>query len=301
MKQSLLFFSLIFLFPLVSKSEIKYVEYHKNKIPNIVTAAGIATEIVFEEDEKIEYHTFGFDKGWSSQVVKDHILIFKPSDPEPETNLIVHTNKRDYIFTITSGNNEWEKHPNRSNAIYALRIIYKDDKSIANKKINNEKEVLRNEEIATANTYIFSNYDYRATPNAHDLIPVRMWDNGKITFIAFREGVKRGVIYELDEQNKAHLLNQNTEKNGLLIVHGVYKHLILRLGDQAVEIVRNEQYGKIENNMKTNVNSTVRTISSEAPIDFKKIEKKENESQKEKIENMQQMFNLTPEEAKLLE
>lgn len=254
---------------------IRYINYDKNKIPNIITAAGIATQIVLEEDEKIKYSTFGFEGAWNSQVVGDHILVFKSKDAQPQTNLLIHTNKRDYIFTVTVGNNTWTKHPKNSGANYAIRMRYSDKKSLKNRRKNEAKGILRNRDIATASTYLYSNYDYRATEDAGDITPVRMWDNGKVTFVEFRDGAKRGVAYELNEYDEAFLVNQHTEKNGLLVLHGVYRLLIIRLGDQAVEIRRNEQYGQTENQQKTNVDKTVRTIDQSAPAKFKQASAKE--------------------------
>lgn len=103
-------------------NSIRYVDYHPDRIPNIITAEGIASEIIFEEDEDIVYHTFGFDAAWEAIVVRDHILIFKSKDPQPETNLLVHTNKRHYVFTLSSGNNDWSGNPNHSNANYSVRV-----------------------------------------------------------------------------------------------------------------------------------------------------------------------------------
>lgn len=248
---------------------IQYITYNSNKIPNIITAAGVASEIIFEDDEVIEYSTFGFDAAWESQKVRDHILVFKAKDMQPETNLIVHTNKRDYLFTVTTGNNDWEKHPDRSGAVYSVRMVYRDAKSKAAQQ-EEKSATLRNREIATQFSYVYTNYDYRATENANNIIPYRVWDNGTLTFIAFKDGAKRGVVYELDDERKPHLVNQHTEKNGVLVVHGVYPQLIVRLGDQAVELRRNEQYGHRENLSKTNVENTTRFTASDAPTKFKK-------------------------------
>ncbi len=247
---------------------IRYVDYNRDKIPNIITAAGIASEIIFEEDERIEYVTFGFDSAWESKIVKDYILVFKAKDEQPETNLIVHTDKRDYLFIVTSGNNDWEKNPNNAGAYYSVRMRYHDGKSKAALAAEEEKGILRNRDISPISSYLYSNYDYRETKNATDIIPYRVWDNGTITFIAFKAGKKRGVVYELDANNKSHLINQHTEKNGLLVIHGVYEHMIIRLGDQAVELRRNNEHGQKENYSKTTVENTTRVTAGNAPIKF---------------------------------
>jgi len=272
---------------------ITYVDYGQDKIPNIVTAAGIASEIIFEPDEIIEYHTFGFEAAWEAQVVKDHILVFKSKDAQPQTNLIVHTDKRSYLFTVTVGNNNWEGHPNKAGAIYSMRMRYHDAKAMQNKQARDDKKVLRNREIATSDTYLYTNYDYRATANAYDIVPTRVWDNGKITFMTFHQGTKRGVAYELDSEHKANLVNQHTEKNGVLVVHGVYNHLILRLGDQAVEIRRNDRSGRAENDSKTTVKGTVRTVDENAPSIFRRPPQATNatDTQQRQIEQLMEVYN----------
>lgn len=262
---------------------IRYLDYHPDRIPNIVTAAGIASEIIFEEDEEIAYYTFGFDAAWDSAVALEHILVFKAKDEQPQTNLLVHTNKRHYVFTITSGNDDWEKDPNRSAANYSLRIRYHDSKSMAAVKAKEQSQELRHRDIAPPSTYIYTRYDYRATAHAQDIIPQRMWDNGVLTFINFAPTSKRGVVYELQADGKTALVNQHTEKNGLLIVHGVYAHLIIRLGDEAVEIRRNHQGGRKENRTKTTVPHTVRSIAGDAPHQFNF----NSEAKKEQLERAQ--------------
>ena len=63
-------------------------------------------------------------------------------------------------------------------------------------------------------------------------------------------------------------MNQNTEKNGVLVVQGVYPSLMIRLGDEAVELRRNNQSGRRENETKTNVPGTRRTMDGAAPTEF---------------------------------
>lgn len=248
---------------------IRYIDYHVNSIPNIVTADGIVSEIIFEPDEVIEYHNFGFGDAWESVVVRDHILVFKTKDAEPQTNLLVHTDKRHYVFTLTSGNNDWTEHPDKSGAVYSLRIRYHDGKTKSAKEASDKEAVLRDKDISSPDTYLYHNYDYRATQNARDITPVRTWDNGTLTFIAFPTGAKRGTVYELMANGKAALVNQHTEKNGLLVIHGVFPRLIIRLGDEAVELRRNDQAERHENPVKTTVRGARRTEAQSAPGEYR--------------------------------
>ena len=53
----------------VNAQGIKYINYHPDNIPTITTAPGIASEIIFEDDETIEYFTFGFDDALSPWII----------------------------------------------------------------------------------------------------------------------------------------------------------------------------------------------------------------------------------------
>lgn len=256
-----------------SNEGIRYITYQRNQIPNIITAPGIVSEIIFEDDEVIEYSAFGFSDAWEMHVVRDHILVFKAKEEQPETNLIVHTNKRDYLFTVTTGKNDWEKDPHNSLANFSVRMRYNDSVSkqaIAKEERKKEEEerkeklVLDEMSLSKATRNVNCNYEYRASQYAGNIIPKRMWDNGTLTFISFAKGSRRGVIYELDHNRKAHLLNVHSEKNGLVVLHGIYPKLLIRLGDEVVEIRRNHSQGadggRVENYDKTNVENTWRKV-----------------------------------------
>ena len=123
----------------------------------------------------------------------------------------------------------------------------------------------------------------------YDIVPTRVWDNGKITFLTFHQGTKRGVAYELDSEHKANLVNQHTEKNGVLVIHGVYNLMILRLGDQAVEIRRNDKNGRRENTAKTTVKNTVRTVNEDAPTQFR-LPPKPKTANEQQVQDLQRMM-----------
>ncbi|MBR3425029.1 MAG: TrbG/VirB9 family P-type conjugative transfer protein, partial [Neisseriaceae bacterium] len=77
---------------------IRYVSYDKDRTYTIPTAPGIVSEIIFEDGESVEYHRFGFGNAWDSEVTAGgNILVFKSKELQPETNLLVHTDKRDYV------------------------------------------------------------------------------------------------------------------------------------------------------------------------------------------------------------
>lgn len=261
MRNTLIILMLSFSMATFAHHTIKYIDYDVDRVPKIVSSPGIGTEIIFEEDEQVIHHYFGFNSAWESHVVLGHILTFKSLDAQPETNLNVHTNKRSYVFIIVSGNKNWRNNPNNSKANYSVRMRYNDEKSLAKQKQRLTEETLDDSDIASQNTYIYSNYDMRGTQFADHITPLRIWDNGILTFVKFKLGNRRAVIYEIGTNDKEGIVNHHTEKNGLVILHGVYPRLMIRYDNDAVEIRRNDIGGYLENNNKTTVDGKQRTIT----------------------------------------
>ncbi|MBQ9725753.1 MAG: TrbG/VirB9 family P-type conjugative transfer protein [Neisseriaceae bacterium] len=229
---------------------IRYVSYDKDRTYTIPTAPGIVSEIIFEDGESVEYHRFGFGAAWESEVTAGgNILVFKSKEYSPETNLLVHTDKRDYVILLVQGNVKWTKHPNNAKAAYSTRFKYFDDDSAFKTVVTGNRE------------FRYYDYDYRATDNAKEITPIQMYDDGTLTYIKFKDGTPRGTIYRLNNKKKPYLLNSHTDKFGKTVIHGVYQHLIIRLDDEAVEIRRNSDKGIRENRRKTTDNISRREIN----------------------------------------
>ena len=233
---------------------IRYVSYDKDKTYTIPTAPGIVSEIIFEDGESVEYHRFGFGNAWDSEVTAGgNILVFKSKELQPETNLLVHTDKRDYVILLVQGNANWTKHPNNAKATYSTRFKYFDD---GTDMYSGNPDSIRD--------FRFYDYDYRRTDNAEEITPTQIYDDGVLTYIKFKDGSPRGTIYRLDKKKKPYLINSHTDKFGKTVIHGVYPHLIIRLDEEAVEIRRNSSKGIRENRRKTTLFGTRRTVEPKA-------------------------------------
>ena len=233
---------------------IRYVSYDKDRTYTIPTAPGIVSEIIFEDGESVEYHRFGFGNAWDSEVTAGgNILVFKSKELQPETNLLVHTDKRDYVILLVQGNANWTKHPNNAKATYSTRFKYFDD---GTDMYSGNPDSIRD--------FRFYDYDYRRTDNAEEITPTQIYDDGVLTYIKFKDGSPRGTIYRLDKKKKPYLLNSHTDKFGKTVIHGVYPHLIIRLDEEAVEIRRNSTKGIRENRRKTTLFGTRRTVEPKA-------------------------------------
>lgn len=240
---------------------VRYVDYDEDKVINITTAEGIVSEIVFAEDEEIEHFSFGFMDAWSAQIAKPNVLVFKPVAEHPETNILVQTNLRSYMFTLTSGNNKWRGNPAKSKATYSTRLRYPEEGGFGKGSNSNAAFKTSKEPILK-----YKKYDYRATSKAQKnlMIPVRMGDDGVFTYMKFPVGASRFPIFERID-GKDSIINFNQRPDGWIVLHGVYDRLVIRFNDQAVEMRRNHS-------LKNEASSDNRIIKKTAP---KKEEKAE--------------------------
>jgi type IV secretion system protein VirB9 len=252
---------IVFSGALVAGTGIKHVTYKKNGIPLVVTASGIATEIIFEEDEEIKYFTFGDEGAWDARKVLPNILVMKIKAENPETNLLLHTNKRAYVFNITVGNNNWKGNALKSKANFSVRMKYNDSKSIKNLKKRNDAENLTFSDITSKESYKYSNYDMRSAKGSSTIEPLKVWDNGILTFMLFKEGTRSGAVFEVDPiTGLESTVTQHTERNGVVVLTGVFDRLMIRYGKKAVELRRNDLNGRKDNKSKTTVEGYKRVV-----------------------------------------
>lgn len=163
-----------------------------------------------------------------------HILV-KPIRSDITTNLVINTDRRTYHIELRA---------NASVYMASVSWTYPQDELIA----------LRQAEVAEAQAAPVAanipiealNFAYRLLGDHPDWRPVRVFDDGRQTFVEFPESVARGEmppLFALGEGDQAELLNYRVSGR-FMIVDRLVQRAELRLGDrrsqQRVEI-RNER------------------------------------------------------------
>ena len=90
--------------------------------------------------------------------------------------------------------------------------------------------------------YIYIGGIQAANPESEWLIPIKIYDDGKFTYIYLNKNEFSGnfptVYGRKSERDTEFVLNSNVE-NDLIVVHGIYPILVLRHGNHVVGLRRN--------------------------------------------------------------
>ncbi|MEE6032857.1 TrbG/VirB9 family P-type conjugative transfer protein [Avibacterium paragallinarum] len=202
-------------------SRIRNVIYNPDNVTRVNVAAGVATLIQFHPNEFISDVEGGLGLGdaeaWAVNVKNNNIWL-KPIAPEPDTNLVIVTNKRTYQFNLVSVKS-------RNSAYWSVRFTYPElQKAPTSPWVR----------PCQGGTY---NYRYFAQGTEKDksIFPMEVWDNGTFTCFKFPIGNDLPVIFKKLPDGKEGLVNSHVE-NGYVVVHEINNQYRIRLGDLVVGI-----------------------------------------------------------------
>ena len=210
---------------------IQRVVYSPNNVTKITAKVGHAVLIQFENDERLagDSATLGMGdaEGWKLSV-KGNNIIFKPQVEQSDTNLIVTTNKRTYVFQLSI--NENAKYPT-----YILRFDYPDTKlAEREREIAERRQVLDivlqrdRKEIKRQNT------DYWGFGDA-EIAPTSLFDDGRFTYFDFDNGKELPAIYKRMPDGTESLVNVHVDGT-FVVVQELSKDFVLRLGESVLGI-----------------------------------------------------------------
>ena len=74
-------------------------QYQPNRIYEIRTGLGITTQIELDPNDEVKDYSTGFSSGWELNR-RDNVFYLKPKNVDVDTNMMVRTAKRAYIFEL---------------------------------------------------------------------------------------------------------------------------------------------------------------------------------------------------------
>lgn len=107
---------------------IKEVQYVKDVPIKYVGVYGVESMITFDSDEKIEKIIISDSAAWSTKLLYDNKLLIKPIEENPETNMIIMTNKnRTYHFILHANKIDSISNPD---VVLEMKIIFHNENDI---------------------------------------------------------------------------------------------------------------------------------------------------------------------------
>ncbi|MDW7707948.1 TrbG/VirB9 family P-type conjugative transfer protein [Xanthomonas euvesicatoria] len=239
------------IFPLcvssVNAQVVQEYEYAPNQIYQVRTGLGITTQIELSPNEKILDYSTGFSGGWELTRL-ENVFYLKPKNVDVDTNMMIRTATHSYILELKVVATDWQRLEQAKQAGVQYKVVFSYPKDTSFNNVE-DADAAKNGPLLSAKILkdrrYYYDYDYSTRSKKSWLIPSRVYDDGKFTYInmdltRFPSGNFPAVFAREKEHSEDFLVNTTVEGN-TLIVHGTYPFLVVRHGDNVVGLRRNKQ------------------------------------------------------------
>ncbi|KVW77406.1 TrbG/VirB9 family P-type conjugative transfer protein [Burkholderia ubonensis] len=219
--------------PCGSDPHVQCAVYDKNEVYEIATAPGKAVLLMLEEGEYVADNGAGMGDGkaWSASKGKNWVT-FKPTKIKPDTNFLVVTNKRSYVFSLVTAKRG-------EPTTWMLSFDYPDTRAKNAAEMARKRELARGLAASASSKSIHRNEMYMKRGD-EALSPTALWDDGTLTYFQYATGRDLPRVFGILPDGSEALANVHMDGD-TLVVHGVGRQWVLRLGD-AVMGIRNDGY-----------------------------------------------------------
>ncbi|MDQ1817824.1 TrbG/VirB9 family P-type conjugative transfer protein [Massilia sp. CCM 9210] len=256
------------------EGRIREEVYSSRKVYTFYAKIGKATVIEFQEGETIDPKKtdlsvlgMGFGSGWDIGS-RAHTFLLKPKHVKPDSNLILVTNKRRYVFDVKLA-------PNRVKPTYVITFTYPEDqKREQAEQIANANRMAAlaasaqaskdkiTEEARAKRIVVNTEYNWRGENQR--LRPTAAWDDGLFTHLEYKHSAELPLFYKVLPDGSEALINQNVAASSgyVTVLQEIVPIIRARLGEDMIEIVNRNYKVPEYNNTGTSVHGAVRVEKS---------------------------------------
>jgi len=206
------------------KDAIKRVEttfkYSPSSIYEIWVSPDFSTRIELNPDEDITYVGGGDTANWKIDMSKGGeknttSLYIRPVESDIKSNLIIQTNRRTYTFFINGDEKLYNMIVKFTYPLDASMSMYRTDSSVPNILENG----VSGDSVKTGASDIRNlATNYKITPSNYDWSPTGIYNDGKKTYIRFKEGMSETPILVVKgSSGKLEEINYHQEGNVIRI------------------------------------------------------------------------------------
>jgi type IV secretion system protein VirB9 len=216
---------------------IQKTAYNEQDVVLIKAVNGLATQIVFAKGEEVVDYGSGYTSAWEFKARGNNFYL-KPKSVDASTNLFITTNRRTYSFDLRLVND-------KSQVSYRVTFSYPDDVATAKRDESNKRTVadrlntgiVKPDGEGGLQTVIGANYNYTMSvpTGSEDIMPVAAYDDNHFTVLRFKTNQDFPTVYRRTDSGEESLVNSHVEE-GVLVIHGVYKQMVLRAGKSVVGV-----------------------------------------------------------------
>lgn len=225
---------------------VQFFDYEENEVFEINTGIGNSLLIQLDKNERVLGESSGIMMGdgeaWKIDVRGSNIFL-KPKAKNPESNLVIVTNKRTYALFL------------RTNPAYPKSSIVKfiyDDADSPNSKSARKASYKLQKMFEQA--LVTTEGDIQAARNMVDtkiininfmvkgdetIQPSAIWSDNLFTFLRFDNSTKMPVPFSVDSDGNENMVNTHVDGD-TLVIHGREMLYMLRLGNKALQVFNAE-------------------------------------------------------------
>ncbi|MDY5714281.1 TrbG/VirB9 family P-type conjugative transfer protein [Fusobacterium gastrosuis] len=203
--------------------------YNDTSMYTVYCRVNYLTSIFLSPDEELIGTSGGDTTRWSrketitgSEEGQRVLILIKPHTIGIKTNIVISTNKRTYQIQLISDKSLYNP-------------IVKWSYPIT-EELNRKYKAAREEATTVLPTDL--NYNYSLSNNKYDFTPLQVFDDGKKTYIVFRENMQEMPVFYILEGKKELMITNNRQKKNVLIIDRMFDKAELRLGDKKVRITK---------------------------------------------------------------
>ena len=215
-----------------SDTRIKTYVFDPAQVYRIVAHFGFVSTIQFAKGERVDSVQLGDHVSWQVDRLKrgDMLSVVPIENGGAYTNMLVTTNRRVYSFEMTARHAPHVEDP-------TLTYLYRFEYPMTAEEFARSKERISSIDDVAARIAEQGetglNKAYRASGLKH-LKPVRMFDDGAKTYVAFAEGAPRPAVFAVAPDRSESVVNTSTLPDGTLVIHSVKPRFTLRGADGVV-------------------------------------------------------------------
>ncbi len=219
--------------PMPADTKLVVFPFDQNNTYTILTRPRNITNIALHQDEEVIAMALGDTAQWMVTEVPGHIFI-KPLHPDIVTSGTLVTNKRTYQLSLRSSP-ESGKYYQRVAWEYPDLIVLRNQRAAEVKASIDLERAKREATIVSPDVSIEKlNFDYRLDGNA-DWKPQQVFDDGKFTWIRLQKTQDIPIVFALNEDNKAELINTNI-RGEYIVAQRILPRILLKLGNKEIKI-----------------------------------------------------------------
>lgn len=211
---------------MAADTRIKTVQYDPEAIVRIAGHSGIQSTIHFGPDERIENVAVGSSAAWQITPNRRGSLLFiKPLAAVSRTNMTVVTDKRTYMFDLTTGRNG-------AAPLYALKFSYPDAAPAEAAPPKEQTMVMASAPAPVAPpTPAQLNFDWKVK-GSDRLRPARIFDDGGSLYLSWDSKTPLPAILTRSEDGKEGPLSYRVAGE-YIVLSPVPQNIVVRYGKKS--------------------------------------------------------------------